>query len=226
MAASVSIFSLMDGVLVKPLPYLDPQGLVTLTSYAKPLFDSNGSVSYNDFQQLKAKNRSFSDLAITFRTGWSRVTLSEGAERTGMQGAFVSPNLFALFGRTPLLGRTFTSEENLRGEWVAVISAALWAKRFGSSPQALGQDLEIGHSLWRVIGVMPADFQVPFLDTQLWTPILSHPDWNDTEETTPLERARWDVMGRLKPGVSISATSYVPAYNAAHLDPIAALHDR
>jgi putative ABC transport system permease protein len=203
---SVSAFSLVDGILVRPLPYSDPQRLITLTTYAsKPPYDSNGSLSYNDFRQFKARNRSFSDLAITFRTGWSRVALTGGSEPIGMQGAFVSPNLFAMLGRAPILGRTFTTEENLRSERVIVISAGLWAQRFGSSPQAIGQDLEIGHARWRVIGVMPGDFQAPFLDTQLWAPILSHPGWNDTEETSPLERARWDVMGRLKPGVSIPA---------------------
>jgi predicted RNase H-like HicB family nuclease len=193
---SVSVFSLVDGVLVRPLPYLDSQRLVTLTSCApRPPFDSNGSLSYNDFQQLKSKGRSFSELAITFRTGWSRVVLTGGAEPARMQGAFVSPNFFGTFGRTPILGRTFTAEENLRGERVVVIGEALWAQRFGSSPQAVGQDLEMGHARWRVIGVMPAEFQVPFLDTQLWAPVLSHPGWNDTEQTTPLERPRWDVMG-------------------------------
>ncbi|MBV9404502.1 MAG: hypothetical protein JO211_04100, partial [Acidobacteriaceae bacterium] len=69
--ASVSVFSLVDGVLLRPLPYRDPQKLVTLTTYAiKPPYDSNGSVSYNDFEQLRAKSHSFSDLAVTFRTGW------------------------------------------------------------------------------------------------------------------------------------------------------------
>ncbi|MGA8027141.1 MAG: ABC transporter permease [Bryobacteraceae bacterium] len=204
-AASVSVFSLVDGVLLRPLPYRDPDRLVTLTSYApKPPFESNGSISYNDFQQFKRKSQSFSDLAITFRTGWSRVTLTGGTEPVPMQGAFVSPNLFAMFGRSPVLGRTFTSEENLQAERVVVISQALWAQRFGSSPQALGQDLEIGHSRWRVIGVMPSDFQVPFLDTQLWAPVLSHPGWSDTEETNLLDRPIWDVFARLKPGVSLA----------------------
>ncbi len=205
-AASVSVFSLVDGVLLRPLPYRDPHRLVTLTSYApKPPYDSNGSLSYHDFQQLRAKNRSFEDLAVTFRTGWSRVSLTGGLEPVTVQGAFVSPNLFGLFGRSPMLGRTFTPEENLRAERVVVISQALWARRFGCSREALGQDLEIAHTRWRVIGVMPADFQVPFLGTQLWAPVLSHPGWNDQEQTNPQDRARWDVLGRLKPGVSIAA---------------------
>jgi hypothetical protein len=72
-AASVSMFSLVDGVLLRPLPYSDPGRLVMLTTYApKPPFDSNGSLSFNDFRRFKAKSHSFSDLAVTFRTGWSR----------------------------------------------------------------------------------------------------------------------------------------------------------
>lgn len=188
-AASVSIFSLVDGILLRPLPYVNPQRLVALTTYAvTPPFDSNGSLSYHDFQELSAKCHSFSGLAVTYRTGWSRVTLTSGAEPVAMQGAFVSPNLFATFGRTPILGRTFTPEENLRGERVVVISETLWAQRFGSSPSVLGQALEIGHTRWQVIGVMPSDFNVPFLDTQLWAPVLSHPNWNDPEHSNPHER--------------------------------------
>jgi putative ABC transport system permease protein len=152
---------------------------------------------------LKAKTRSFDDLAITFRQGWSRATLTGGTGPQRIQGAFVSPNLFTVFGRAPILGRTFTPEENLRPERVVVISQGLWADRFGSSPQALGQDLEIGHARWRVIGVMPSSFQVPFLDVQLWAPMLAHPEWNTPEEKNFEQRPFWDVMARLKPGVSL-----------------------
>ncbi len=205
-ASSVGVFSLVDGILLRPLPYRDPQRLVTLTSYAnKPPFDANGSISYNDFLQFKTRARSFADAAVTFRTGWSRVTLDSDNGRIPVQGAFVSPNFFRLFGRTPLVGRTFTDDENARAEHVVIISEGLWARRFGSSPLAIGQDLVIGHDRWKVIGVMPSDFQVPFLDTQLWTPVLSHPEWHDTTEGNPLDQARWDVMARLKPGVTLAA---------------------
>jgi predicted permease len=205
-ASAVAFFSLVDGVLLRPLPYRKPERLVMLTSYApKPPFESNGSISYNDFQQLKAKAALFEDLAVTFRTGWSRVTLTGGREPVVMQGAFVSPDLFDMLGRTPLIGRTFTNEENQHAERVVVISQALWAQRFGSSEAAIGQDLEFGHRRWRVIGVMPQDFQAPFLHTQLWAPVRSHPDWNDAENGNPPDQPRWDVMGRLRPGVSIAA---------------------
>jgi predicted permease len=202
---SISIFSLVDGVLTRPLPYREPQRLVALTTVAtKPPFSSNGSLSYNDFLALRAKSRSFSDLAITYRTGWSHVVLTGGDAPEGMQGAFVSPNLFAMAGRSPILGRTFSEEENLRGEHVVVLSAVLWAERFGSSPEAIGKFLEIGHVRWRVIGVMPGDFQMPFLNTELWVPELAHPDWNKWPEDNPRESPRWDVLGRLRPGVSLA----------------------
>jgi putative ABC transport system permease protein len=212
-AASIAVFSLVDAVLLRPLPYRDPHRLVMLTSFdPNPPFASNGSLSHSDFEVLKAKTRSFDDLAITFRQGWSRVTLTGGTGPQWVQGAFVSPNLFTMFGRAPILGRTFTPEENLRAERVVVISQGLWADRFGSLSQVLGQDLEIGHARWRVIGVMPSDFQVPFLDVQLWTPMLAHPDWNDPTEKNFQQRPFWDVMARLKHGVSLrTAQSEVSA---------------
>src|SRR6185437_9200677 len=151
-ALSVAVFSLVDGILIRPLPYRHPRQLAMLTSYAnKPPFDSNGSLSYNDYLQFQAKAHSFSALAITFRTGWSRVTLNAETDPLPLQGAFVSPNLFAMFGRSPLLGRIFTDEENSRAERLVVISEGLWRQRFGSSPQALGQDLVIGRDRWKVI---------------------------------------------------------------------------
>jgi hypothetical protein len=158
-----------------------------LTSYAtQPPFDSNGSLSYNDFCNSKGAGRSFSSVACTFHSGWSRMTLNSGSEPVTIQGAFVPPNLFTVFGREPIIGRTFTPEENLRADRVVVISEGLWAQQFGSSPRVIGQDLVSGPGQWRVIGVMPSNFQVPFLDTKLWAPVRSHPEWNDKEENSPL----------------------------------------
>jgi len=205
-ASSVAIFSLADGILIRPLPYQDPKHLVMLVSYApKPPFDSNGSVSYNDYLEFRKTGQSFSDVACTFRGGWSRVTVNAGTEPLTMQGAFVSPNLFSLFGRKPLMGRTFTSDEDATAARVIVISETLWAQLFASSPQAIGQDLVLGRERWQIIGVMPADFRVPFLDTQLWAPVRSHPDWHDPEETDPLNRARWDIIARLRSGITVAA---------------------
>ena len=204
-AAAVSVFSFVDGILLRPLPYRDPSRLVMLSSYApKPPFASNGSLSYTDFEHFESHSRSFEDIAATFRQGWSEVTLTGGSEPVKAQGAFTTPNLFSLFGRSPILGRTFTVQENLRKERVVVISEALWRARYASSPKVLGATLELGGVSWSIIGVMPSDFRVPFLDTQLWAPILAHPGWSDPENKGLAEALRWDVVARLRPGVPLA----------------------
>src|SRR5260370_35606766 len=110
-----------------------------------------------------------------------------------------------MLGRSPVLGRAFKDEENRRAEPVVVLSASLAAKRFDSPQQSLGRDLEINGAKWKVIGVMPEDFQVPFANVQLWTPVLSHPEWNDKNEKEPQQQARWDVVARLKRGTPITS---------------------
>jgi putative ABC transport system permease protein len=149
-ATCVSVFSLVDGVLLRPLPYTNPQQLVALTAIAvRPPFSSNGSVSYRDYQRFKADEKSFQDIAITFRRGWSVVRVTDGSIPVYLQGAFVSPSLFGMFGRQPLVGRTFAADENRRAERVLVIAEALWLERFGGSADAIGKDLEIGGAKWR-----------------------------------------------------------------------------
>ena len=205
--ASVSVFSLVDGVVLRPLPYPDAGRLVALRAVAtKPPFDSNGSVTYADFQQLHAQTHSFADIAVTYRNGFGQVTLTDGGERERVRGGFVSPNFFAMFGRTPILGRLFTAEENQRGERVIMIGERLAARRFGSADAAVGRDLQLDGATWRIVGVMPAGFRVPFLDTQLWAPVMSHRDWNDKSEPQSQQRSmRWDLMARLRPDVSAAA---------------------
>ncbi len=205
-AVSVAVFSLVDGVLLRPLPYRDAGRLVAVDAVAtKPPFDSNGSFTYSDFEHLREAVRSL-DLTVMYRRGWGQVKLIENGtvERAGC--AFVAPNFFALFGREPELGRVFSAEENRRSERVVVLGRRIAERRFGSAAAALGSDLQMGDGKWRVIGIMSPDYRVPFLDAQLWAPLMSHPEWNDKVEPNAREQStRWDLMGRLKPGVSMAA---------------------
>jgi putative ABC transport system permease protein len=200
---TVSVFSLVDGVVLHPLPYRDPERLVAIERVAtKPPFESNGSFSYSDFEQFRENGHSFSDVAVTYRSGWSQIVLSDPRER--IRGGFVLPNFFEMFGRRPLLGRVFGESEN--GEHVIVLSEPLAARRFGSAELALGRDLSFSGLKWRVIGIMPADFRVPYLDSQFWAPVKSHPEWIDRSEPDSIQRSeRWDLMARLRPGVSLTA---------------------
>ncbi|HLW76287.1 MAG TPA: ABC transporter permease, partial [Bryobacteraceae bacterium] len=199
---TVSVFSMVDGVVLRPLPYRDPGRLVAIERVAvAPPFESNGSFSYTDFEQLQARATSFSDMAVTYRSGWSQIQLGEPFER--LRGAFVSPNFFAMFGRAPIVGRAFTAQEN--GANVILVSEPLATRRFGSAELALGRDLQFSGARWRIVGIMPADFRVPFLDSQFWAPVMSHPEWIDKQEVNANQfSSRWDLMGRLPPGVPLA----------------------
>ncbi len=199
---SISVFSLVDGVALRPLPYNDPDRLMALETVAtKPPFEANGSVTYADFEQIRAEARSFEDVGVMYRVGWSQVVLGDENDRERVRGGFVSPNFFDLFRRSPIAGRVFTSEENLGHAHVVLLSEPLAARRFGSASQALGQDLRIAGTPWRVIGIMARDFRVPFPDSQLWAPMMSHPGWIDKEEPNAAQKAqRWDLMARLRSG--------------------------
>lgn len=110
-----------------------------------------------------------------------------------------------MFGVAPLLGRTFTADEDQRGLRLAVLSEGFAVLRYGLARNAIGSDLEIGGAPWRVIGVMPASFRVPFLSTRIWMPVHAHPEWKHTSEANPRLRQRWDVIARLRPGVRLEA---------------------
>jgi hypothetical protein len=185
--ASIAVFTVVDGVVLRPLPYPDAGRLVAIRSEAtKPPYDSNHAFSYSDFEQFRAQSRSFSDIAVTYRAGWGQVVITGDGGRERVRCGFVSPNFFPMIGRAPKLGRVFTNDENERGERVLVISELLAARRFGSPEAALGRELEIS-GRWKIVGVMAADVRVPFLDTQLWAP-----------------RSRW-------PGAGICWRAFVPA---------------
>src|SRR5215831_8452020 len=91
-AASVSVFSLVDGVVLRPLPYRNSGRLVTLRAAAtRPPYDSNGSFTYSDFERFQQEAQSFDEIAATYRSGWSQITLADASERQRIRGGFVSP---------------------------------------------------------------------------------------------------------------------------------------
>ena len=119
---------------------------------------------------------------------------------------FVSPNFPALFGRAPLVWRWFDAEEDGRGEPLLVIGQRFAERRFGSVAAALGRDLTFANANWRIIGVMPPDYRVPWLDVQIWAALRSHPEWIDKSEQNAQQTSRrWDLIARLRPGVSLTA---------------------
>jgi len=196
--ANTAIFSVIEAVMLRPLPYKDPGRLAVSTD----------GITYSDFEAWKSQSRAFEDIAVYYRNlGRSRVTLTGNGEPESVQGGFVSSNFFPLMGVAPVTGRWFTSDEERLRERVVVLSFGLWTRRFGASLDAVGKTLQMDGENSQVIGVMPETFQFPARDVQFWAPITTNRYWG---EAPPFDVnhnrgywARWDAVARLKPGVTM-----------------------
>ena len=200
-AANSAIFSVVDAVLLRPLPYRDPGRLAMLFSGDPARELHEGRVSLLNFADWKARNHSFEDI-----TAWLPQTFllrtSDAPER--MRSARVFANFWSLMGVKPLIGRVFTAEEERRGERVAVLSYSLWQHQFGASRAALNQRLVMDDRTYSIIGVMPPDFRFPFADTKVWEPVTAHPYWS-RNRSAPREDSPWLVLGRLRRDATISS---------------------
>jgi predicted permease len=206
--ANTALFSVVEAVMLRALPYPQPERLAVLTDAKDP---ENGGFLLKDLELLRSRKHSFSDIAFYYRdSGFSKVTLTIGPEPESVQGAFVSSKLFSVLGMGPALGRVFTSEEETRRERVVVLSHGLWARRFGLSPRVIGTTIHIDGGSFQVIGVMPPSFQFPAADQQFWAPITTNRFWNDPSVTqidpshSRYAYERWQAVGRLAHGVSFS----------------------
>ena len=205
--ANTAVFSVIEAVMLRALPYVHPERLAILTDAQDP---ENGGFLLKDLEPLRSRKRSFSDISVFFRdSGFSNVTLTIGSEPDSVQGAFVTANLFSLLGASPELGRVFTFEEEAGRDRFVVLSHALWVRRFGLSPHVIGTDVRIGGENFQVIGVMPSTFQFPARDQQFWAPITTNRYWNDPSLTqidpnhSRYAYERWQAVGRLAPGVHV-----------------------
>ncbi|MBV9761394.1 MAG: ABC transporter permease [Acidobacteriaceae bacterium] len=197
--ADSGIFSVIRAVLLKPLPYKDPEKLAMVYADDPARELHEGRTSFPNFTDWKNQNRSFEDLAVfspqTFLLG-------TGGAPERMRSARVTASFWPVLGVTPILGRVFTSEEEKLGERVVVISYPLWQRQFGGLKDAVGADLWMDDRSYRVIGVMPPDFQFPFQDTRAWEPVTAHPYWATRDAKAPRTWAVWLAVGRIKSGVS------------------------
>jgi predicted permease len=203
--ANTAIFSVVNAVLLRPLPYKEPSRLLILGGDTK---EADYGIAYKHYQAWKSENHSFEDIAVAYRnSGWSRVTLT-GGEPENVQGTYASANFFPIIGIAPVIGRVFTSDEEVRHERVVVLSHSLWKQRFGGSPGALGKRLQINGENFEVIGAMPPDFQFPASNVQFWAPITTNAYWHEQPLHDSIHGAgfywRWTALGRLKPGVVLN----------------------
>jgi putative ABC transport system permease protein len=196
--ANTAIFSVVNAVLLQPLPYARPDELVTI--YNTPGGEERWPFSPMAYLNLKSRSTVFADLAALSNKGWPANLTGDG-EPERLQGYQVSANLFPLLGINAAQGRTFVSEEDRPGaNQVVVLSHELWQRRFGADPQIIGQSLTLNGDSHTVVGVMPADFR--FLDkTDVWTPLA----FTAADERDPA--GYLELIGRLRTSVSFEQAS-------------------
>ncbi len=198
--ANTALFSVVNGVLLNPLPFAQPNQLVTL-SESKPNFEY-GSVSYPNFRDWQKQNRSFSAMAI-FRSSASSLTGTGEAQQVRTE--FVSSELFPLLGVKPLGGRTFVvGEDEIGAAPIALLSEGLWRRKFSASADIVGKSIVLDGKSYTIVGVIPANFHlsVPSFpdNNDVFVPIGQ---WNNPMLNQRIAGLGIHGIGRLKPGVTV-----------------------
>jgi predicted permease len=209
--ATTAAFSVTDHVLVRPLPFREPQRLVKLWQDQRARGYSRMELSPGNYRDWKRLSTSFESIAC-----WRNVSLnlSGDGEPERLDGSAVSAELFPLLGVQPLIGRAFTAEDDRAGApGTVVLSHRLWLNRFGGDASVLGRRLVFDDEPYEIVGVMPRDFRFPTREAELWTatrfPEQAYADRTDTYIYG---------IGRLRPGVSLDQARAEMTLIAAQLE--------
>jgi putative ABC transport system permease protein len=188
---NTAMFSVLNAVLLRPLPYRSPEQLAMLWTEDPAQNLREGRSALWDVEQWRNQSQSFADIATFDATG-TTLTRADGAEQ--IAGASISPNLLPLLGVRPVLGRSFSIGEAEQRQRLVLISHRFWQARFGGSLDALGATLVLNGIPRQIIGVLPADFAIARLAADVWVPHTSGPGVRGPET--------WSVVGRLRPTVT------------------------
>jgi predicted permease len=196
--ATTSMFSLVNSVLLRPLPFPQPDRLVSIDY----LGTSTHNVSYPSFFDFRAQNHSLASLA-SYRDSGSALT-GAGAARM-IAGVVVSANFFDTLGVAPALGRDFTADDEKHGRHVVMLSWSLWQSAFGGQPGIIGGTIKLDGASYLVAGVMPRDFAFPITSTprDAWTTLADDDDGGASSMVSQRQAGFLTLVGRLKPGVSM-----------------------
>src|SRR5215813_13513371 len=195
--ANTAIFSVVNAVLLRSLPYHDPDRLVLLSYYRERLLSDYATAA--EFLECRTQAKAFEQLAAC---RFDTVGLTGNVEPERLEVSYASADLFATLGVAPAHGRAFTPEEDTPGNTQAVImSDGFWRRRFGGDPQAIGQTLMLGGLNRTVVGIMPPGFRFAG-DAELWLPLALDANQQLSRQGNAV---RVKVVGRLKPGVTLEA---------------------
>ena len=211
-AAATAIFSVAYGVLLRPLPFREPDRLVSIWLERHSARNYPAAADAIDLRRLRDV---FEDVALFENVNLNLVggCPEGGCEPQRLEGARVGPNLFSVVGVSAALGRTFTSDEDQAGrEHVVLLSDALWRARFGADPAVVGRQIRLNGSLYTIVGVMGPDFRYPACDCQAWVPLVLEP-----AELTRKQTENYRVVARLAPGVTVVQARHAAAALAKRL---------
>ena len=192
LGANTALFSVVNGVLLRPLPFVEPERLSFLTR--------EGDVSIPDGVDWRRESRTFESVALFLRT-WAFDLSGDGAPER-LQGSVVEPEFFDVLRVAPLFGRGLTADDNrVGGAHVAVIGEGFWKRRFGGEPGVVGRKITLSDHATEIVGVMPERFDFLQDGVDLWVPAAVETPWAVAERGTN----NFDAIGRLRPGVTLAA---------------------
>ena len=199
--ATTSIFSVVNAVLLRPLPYAHADRAAMVWLDNRRGNNAEDIHSWPNLADLRAQNRVFDEIAGYAPGGYNLTNgCAEGAcEPERVPAARTTANLFAALGAQPLLGRVYTAEEEAEGrDGVVVIGHGLWSRQFGADPEAVGRTVRLNGRERTIIGVLPRGFAFPTAETDVWVPLVVPPRVREARS------AYWlYAVGRLKPGVTL-----------------------
>src|SRR5215831_4487679 len=197
--ANTTIFSVVNAVLLRPLPYQNPEQLVMIWGKLPAYVPGNIGASAAEFADYRDQNPVFSSIAAYTSSSFN---LTGAGEPARIVGTFVSSSLFPLLNVQPALGRAFLNEEDRPGhDRVVILSHGLWRRRFAGDPSVIGRSVTLDGQSYTIIGVAPAGFRFPDDETEIWKPIAF-----TAEDLSENERGSHylSVIARMKPGVTIA----------------------
>jgi putative ABC transport system permease protein len=193
--ANTALFSAVHAILIKPLPYKDPDRLARVWMDNRRLQMREDWASWLNYQDYKRLGTSFESMAAFSNTA---ANLTSDGEPERVLGVRTEAALFDVLGARPLIGRFYSADEQTAGKAdVLVIGWSLWQRRFGGSPGVLGKKIEMDDRRATIIGVMPSEFRFPAKDTEFWTPLV-------VPEGAKRRVGYWlQMVARIRPGVTM-----------------------
>ncbi len=217
--ANAAIFSVVDAVLLKPLPFFEPDRLMAVSGKDLRNGEKGRALSYPDFADLRAQTKTFESLAAYDQ---SNFTITGNGEPQQIQAGIVSADLFTVLRASPMIGRTFVSADDQPGTRVVLLSQKIWKSRFGGDLNIQGKPIQLDERTYTIVGVMPPQFQFPLNaePMDIWTTMAV--EMVNLGGDTPMTAERGahflGAIGRLKPGVSLEQANADTANIAAGLE--------